>query len=96
MSLLRIYIRSFQLASDMVDVNQERLIIGDPPKVNPEIKISLQERLEAPSDDELAEVTLPRVCHDCLHATNGLQAHCNRAFAVSIRNCRLRLVNSVS
>lgn len=60
MIFLRIYIRVFSQASDLDDVVEEKLIVGDPPKTvdTEETKIPLKERLPNTKDGELEDVGL--------------------------------------
>ena len=57
-TFLRIYIRVFLLATDIDDTVEEKLLIGDRPKVadTPENKIPLRERIHERKEDELKEV----------------------------------------
>lgn len=59
---LKIYIRAFQLASDLDDTVEDKLLIGDRPKpsYDPETKLPLKERLAAQKQDEIDEVGGPR------------------------------------
>ncbi|TDL21521.1 actin cytoskeleton organization protein [Rickenella mellea] len=59
MTFLRIYIRVFQQATDIDDTVEDKLLIGDRPKVNetPENKIPLTDRLLTRKPEELAELT---------------------------------------
>ncbi|KIJ69304.1 hypothetical protein HYDPIDRAFT_105904 [Hydnomerulius pinastri MD-312] len=58
-SFLKIYIRAFQHASDLDEVVEEKLLIGDRPKKNPdpEVKLPLAERLAIRKPEEAAELT---------------------------------------
>ncbi|KLO04672.1 actin cytoskeleton organization protein [Schizopora paradoxa] len=58
-SFLRIYIRVLQMASDLCDTIEEKLLIGDRPKIieTPENKLPLQERLSTRKEEELKELT---------------------------------------
>lgn len=58
-TFLRIYIRVFLLASDIDDTVEEKLLIGDRPKVadGPETRIPLRERIGQRKEAELAELT---------------------------------------
>ena len=55
---LKIYIKAFQLASDLDDTVEDKLLIGDRPKPShdPETKLPLQERLAARKQGEVDEV----------------------------------------
>jgi hypothetical protein len=57
---LKIYIRALQQGSDLSDVVEEKLLIGDRPKLSgdPENKRPLEERLLDRSDEERADVRL--------------------------------------
>lgn len=54
------YIRVFMLASDIDDAVEEKLLVGDKPKValTPETKASVKDRVAEKKDDELASVSL--------------------------------------
>lgn len=54
------YIRVFLLASDIDDTVEEKLLIGDRPKVAdlPENKIPLRERIHLRKENELDEVRI--------------------------------------
>ncbi|OBZ75813.1 N-alpha-acetyltransferase 25, NatB auxiliary subunit [Grifola frondosa] len=56
---LKIYIRAFQLASDLDDTVEDKLLIGDRPKPSsdPENKLPLKERLAKRKQEELDELT---------------------------------------
>ncbi|KAH8116753.1 actin cytoskeleton organization protein [Phellopilus nigrolimitatus] len=58
-TFLRIYIRVFLLASDIDETVEEKLLIGDRPKVAdiPENKIPLKERIHVRKEAELNELT---------------------------------------
>ncbi|KAH7889369.1 N-acetyltransferase B complex non catalytic subunit-domain-containing protein [Phlebopus sp. FC_14] len=58
-SLLKIYIRAFQHASDLDEIVEEKLLIGDRPKKSPEpeVKLPLAERLAIRKPEEVAELT---------------------------------------
>lgn len=55
---LKIYIKAFQLASDLDDSVEDKLLIGDRPKpsYDPETKLPLNERLATRKPEEIAEV----------------------------------------
>lgn len=55
---LKIYIRAFQHASDLDDIVEEKLLIGDRPKKSPEpeVQLPLKERLAIRKPEETAEV----------------------------------------
>ena len=55
---LKIYIKAFQLASDLDDTVEDKLLIGDRPKpsYDPETKLPLNERLAMKKPEEIAEV----------------------------------------
>jgi N-terminal acetyltransferase B complex non-catalytic subunit len=55
---LKIYIRAFQHASDLDDIVEEKLLIGDRPKKSPEpeVQLPLKERLAIRKPEEAAEV----------------------------------------
>jgi N-terminal acetyltransferase B complex non-catalytic subunit len=57
-SFLKIYIRAFQHASDLDDIVEEKLLIGDRPKKSsdPEVQLPLGERLAIRKPEEAAEV----------------------------------------
>jgi len=59
MSFCRIYIRVLQMASDLCDSVEAKLLIGDRPKIveTPEHKLPLRERLCTRKEDELKELT---------------------------------------
>ncbi|KAH9951453.1 actin cytoskeleton organization protein [Amylocystis lapponica] len=56
---LKLYIRAFQLASDLDDMVEDKLLIGDRPKpsFDPETKLPLSERLSRRKQEELDELT---------------------------------------
>ncbi|KAI0780924.1 actin cytoskeleton organization protein [Trametes elegans] len=56
---LKIYIKAFQLASDLDDTVEDKLLIGDRPKpsFDPEIKLPLNERLASRKQSEIDELT---------------------------------------
>ncbi|OSC97114.1 actin cytoskeleton organization protein [Trametes coccinea BRFM310] len=56
---LKIYIKAFQLASDLDDTVEDKLLIGDRPKpsYDPETKIPLNERLAMRKQEEINELT---------------------------------------
>ncbi|KAI0362109.1 actin cytoskeleton organization protein [Trametes cingulata] len=56
---LKIYIKAFQLASDLDDTVEDKLLIGDRPKpsYDPETKIPLNERLATKKQEEIDELT---------------------------------------
>ncbi|KAL4251731.1 MDM20/NAA25 family protein [Abortiporus biennis] len=56
---LKIYIKAFQLASDLVESVEDKLLIGDRPKPSndPENKIPLNERLAKKKEEEMEELT---------------------------------------
>jgi N-terminal acetyltransferase B complex non-catalytic subunit len=58
-AFLKVYIKALQLASDMDNSVEEKLLIGDRPKPssNPETSIPLAERLAMRKEDELNEVS---------------------------------------
>ncbi|KAL5489723.1 MDM20 [Sanghuangporus weigelae] len=58
-TFLRIYIRAFLLASDIDDVVEEKLLIGDRPKVadTAESKVPLKDRLPERKEEELSELS---------------------------------------
>lgn len=58
-TFLRIYIRVFLLATDIDDTVEEKLLIGDRPKVadTPENKTPLRERIHERKEDELKELS---------------------------------------
>ncbi|KAF9227685.1 hypothetical protein BS17DRAFT_774157 [Gyrodon lividus] len=58
-SFLKIYIRAFQHASDLDDIVEEKLLIGDRPKKSPdpEVQLPLRERLAMRKPEETAELT---------------------------------------
>ncbi|KIJ16949.1 hypothetical protein PAXINDRAFT_168389 [Paxillus involutus ATCC 200175] len=58
-SFLKIYIRAFQHASDLDDIVEEKLLIGDRPKKSsdPEVQLPLGERLAIRKPEEAAELT---------------------------------------
>ena len=55
---LKIYIKGFQLASDLDDTVEDKLLIGDRPKPSqdPETKLPLKDRLAARKQEEIDEV----------------------------------------
>lgn len=55
---MKIYIRAFQLASDLDDTVEDKLLIGDRPKpsLDPENRLPLKERLAKRKAEELDEV----------------------------------------
>lgn len=57
---MKIYIRAFQHASDLDDIVEEKLLVGDRPKKSsdPEVQLPLQERLAMRKAEEVAEVTV--------------------------------------
>ncbi|EIW60342.1 actin cytoskeleton organization protein [Trametes versicolor FP-101664 SS1] len=56
---LKVYIKAFQLASDLDDSVEDKLLIGDRPKpsYDPETKLPLNERLATRKPEEIAELT---------------------------------------
>ncbi|KAH9901395.1 actin cytoskeleton organization protein [Cubamyces lactineus] len=56
---LKIYIKAFQLASDLDDTVEDKLLIGDRPKpsFDPETKLPLSERLAMKKQEEVDELT---------------------------------------
>jgi len=56
---LKLYIRTFQIASDVDDIVEDKLLIGDRPKpsFDPETKLPLHERLANRKPEELEELT---------------------------------------
>lgn len=56
---IKIYIRAFQHASDLDDIVEEKLLIGDRPKKSPEpeVQLPLRERLAIRKPEEAAELT---------------------------------------
>ncbi|KAF8447742.1 actin cytoskeleton organization protein [Boletus edulis BED1] len=56
---LKIYIRAFQHASDLDDIVEEKLLVGDRPKKSsdPEVQLPLRERLALRRAEEIAELT---------------------------------------
>ncbi|KAN0077095.1 N-acetyltransferase B complex (NatB) non catalytic subunit domain containing protein [Tylopilus felleus] len=58
-SFLKIYIRAFQHASDLDDIVEEKLLVGDRPKKSsdPEVQFPLRERLALRRAEEVAELT---------------------------------------
>ncbi|KAH0827176.1 N-acetyltransferase B complex non catalytic subunit-domain-containing protein [Lanmaoa asiatica] len=56
---LKIYIRAFQHASDLDDIVEEKLLVGDRPKKSsdPEVQLPLRERLAMRRAEETAELT---------------------------------------
>ncbi|KAH9854239.1 N-acetyltransferase B complex non catalytic subunit-domain-containing protein [Lenzites betulinus] len=56
---LKIYIKAFQLASDLDDTVEDKLLIGDRPKPNfdPDTKFPLSERLAVKKEEEIAELS---------------------------------------
>ncbi|OCH92238.1 hypothetical protein OBBRIDRAFT_791472 [Obba rivulosa] len=56
---LKVYIRAFQLASDLDDTVEDKLLIGDRPKPSndPENRLPLKERLAKRKQEELDELT---------------------------------------
>ncbi|KAG8217714.1 N-acetyltransferase B complex non catalytic subunit-domain-containing protein [Butyriboletus roseoflavus] len=56
---LKIYIRAFQHASDLDDIVEEKLLVGDRPKksADPEVQLPLPERLALRKAEETAELT---------------------------------------
>ena len=64
---LKIYIKAFQLASDLDDSVEDKLLIGDRPKpsYDPETKLPLKERLVAKKQEEIAEVFVHLLPHGC-------------------------------
>ncbi|PAV24074.1 actin cytoskeleton organization [Pyrrhoderma noxium] len=73
-TFLRIYIRVFLLATDIDDTVEEKLLIGDRPKVadTPENKIPLRERIHERKEDELKELS-----KDELHLFNYVSELCD-------------------
>ncbi|KAL0946591.1 hypothetical protein HGRIS_012792 [Hohenbuehelia grisea] len=59
LTFLKLYIRALQQASDLDDVVEEKLLIGDRPKQNldPDTKLPLHERLRKRQDDQLSELS---------------------------------------
>lgn len=57
---LKIYIRAFQIASDLDDAVEDKLLIGDRPKpsLDPESQLPLKDRLAKRKQQELDEVHL--------------------------------------
>ena len=55
---MKIYIKAFQLASDLDDTVEDKLLIGDRPKpsFDPENKAPLKERLAVKKQEEVDEV----------------------------------------
>ncbi len=55
---LKIYIKAFQLASDLDDSVEDKLLIGDRPKPShdPETQLPLKERLASRKHEEISEV----------------------------------------
>ena len=55
---MKIYIKAFQLASDLDDTVEDKLLIGDRPKpsYDPETKLPLKDRLAARKQEEIDEV----------------------------------------
>lgn len=55
---LKIYIKAFQLATDLDDTVEDKLLIGDRPKpsLDPEVRLPLKERLAKRTEEELQEV----------------------------------------
>ncbi|KAK7054789.1 mitochondrial distribution and morphology [Paramarasmius palmivorus] len=58
-SLLKLYIRAFTQASDLDDTVEEKLLVGDRPKVSPELdkQSTLKDRVKTRTDEELTELT---------------------------------------
>ncbi|KAK7467226.1 mitochondrial distribution and morphology [Stygiomarasmius scandens] len=58
-TFLKLYIRTFMMASDLDDTIEEKLLVGDRPKMSldPERQRPLKERLVDRSDEELVELT---------------------------------------
>ncbi|KAE9409642.1 actin cytoskeleton organization protein [Gymnopus androsaceus JB14] len=56
-SFLKAYIKAFSQASDLDDVVEEKLLVGDRPQMSPDKRISLKERLSERLEEELAELT---------------------------------------
>ncbi|KAG1753404.1 N-acetyltransferase B complex non catalytic subunit-domain-containing protein [Suillus lakei] len=56
---IKIYIRAFQHASDLDDIVEEKLLIGDRPRKSPEaeVQLPLRERLAIRKPEESAELT---------------------------------------
>ncbi|KAI0807388.1 N-acetyltransferase B complex non catalytic subunit-domain-containing protein [Fomes fomentarius] len=56
---LKIYIKAFQLASDLDDSVEDKLLIGDRPKPShdPETKLPLKERLASRKQEEISELS---------------------------------------
>ncbi|TBU65814.1 N-acetyltransferase B complex non catalytic subunit-domain-containing protein [Dichomitus squalens] len=56
---LKIYIKAFQLASDLDDTVEDKLLIGDRPKPSndPETKLPLKDRLAARKQEEIDELS---------------------------------------
>ncbi|KAI0322196.1 N-acetyltransferase B complex non catalytic subunit-domain-containing protein [Amylostereum chailletii] len=61
---LKVYIRAFQLASDLDTSVEDKLLVGDRPKqsVNLEKNVPLEERLVERKPEELAELTSDELC----------------------------------
>ncbi|KAG1756688.1 N-acetyltransferase B complex non catalytic subunit-domain-containing protein [Suillus paluster] len=57
---IKIYIRAFQHASDLDDIVEDKLLIGDRPKKSPEpeVRLPLRERLAIRKPEEAAELTV--------------------------------------
>lgn len=55
---MKIYIKAFQLASDLDDTVEDKLLIGDRPKPSsdPATKLPLNDRLAARKQEEIDEV----------------------------------------
>ncbi|KAH9946109.1 N-acetyltransferase B complex non catalytic subunit-domain-containing protein [Epithele typhae] len=60
---LKIYIRAFQMASDLDDTVEDKLLIGDRPKpsYDPNTKLPLKERLVIRKEEELGELSATEV-----------------------------------
>lgn len=64
---MKIYIRAFQHASDLDDIVEEKLLVGDRPKKSsdPEVQFPLRERLALRRAEEVAEVIVPQLESSC-------------------------------
>ena len=60
---MKIYIRAFQHASDLDDIVEEKLLVGDRPKKSSdsEVQLPLRERLALRRAEEIAEVAVPQL-----------------------------------
>lgn len=67
---MKVYIRAFQHASDLDDIVEEKLLVGDRPKKSsdPEVQLPLRERLALRKPEEIAEVI---VSHPGLYVTTN-------------------------